>query len=206
MTASATVVGLPPDAPSHAEGGGPASLDEARAKKREQDREAKRRQRDREKSAKASETPEAPRPRASSNPEPAPAPSKPTVRFRDGSVVPAEVLVDRITLEQLASGAATAVASVTKDGRAFLLANLRLPSGRTMAGDVGYHAEVVLAMQGVSLTPEATAYANLLASLGVVAAVLTSLPKMELDAAATALPEIQKTVDAALGNLSGGRH
>lgn len=204
MTASATVVGLPPDAPSPAEGGGPASLDEARAKKREQDREAKRRQRDREKSAKASETPEAPRPRASSNPEPAP--SKPVVRFRDGSDAPAEVLVDRITLEQLASGAATAVASVTKDGRAFLLANLRLPSGRTMAGDVGYHADVVLAMQGVSLTPEAAAYANLLASLGVVAAVLTSLPKMELDAAATALPEIQKTVDAALGNLSGGRH
>lgn len=206
MTSSAsTIVGLPAEAaPSPAaDAGGPASLDDARARKREQDRAAKQRQRARERGA---EKPAASAAPSTSTPgEEAP---RPQVKFRGGDSTPATVYVDRATLEQLATGAATAVASMTGDGRAFLLANLRMPgTGRTLAGDVGHHADVVLMMQGIQLTPEATAYANLVASLGVVAAVLSSLPKMDMAAAAAALPELQKNVDAALGGLTpGGRH
>ena len=200
MTGSAsTIVGLPPDAPSPAEGGRPASLDDARARKREQDRAAKARQRNREKQAREA----APADASEEAGEPAPI----RVRFKDGETKPTEVLVDRATLEQLVQGATSAVASVTKDGRAFFLANLRVPgTGRTFAGDVGHHADVVLAMNGVALTPEATAYANLLASLGVAVAVVSALPKLDLEAAAAALPDVQRQVDMALGQLKGNSH
>lgn len=200
---SSTVTGLPPSydaeptSPGPASGGGAPSLsaDDARAKKREADREAKRRQRARERASAPADA----RPTAVAGDPPALDTPPVTVRFKNRVKDARIIEVEELSLERVAESACSTLASVTGDGRFALVAGLKLPSGRSLASDVGFAADNVLALHGVRLTPEATVYAQLAVAVATLAAVLSQVPKMDVATAQAALPELQQHLSGALG-------
>lgn len=116
-------------------------------------------------------------------------------RVRDARVIE----VEELSLERVAESACSTLATVTGDGRFALVAGLKLPNGRTLASDVGFAADNVMALHGVKLTPEATVYAQLVVAVATVAAVLSQVPKMDVATAQAALPDLQQHLSGALG-------
>ena len=210
VTGAHTLTGLPPAAqpPSDATGAGPVISDEDRAaeQRRAYNREAQQRSRQKRKGPAQAAAPSTPR--AAPPPPPAAAAAeapRPEVRYRDGSPSgpPRVIEIDRCNLETLVSGAATSIATVTGDGRAHLLGTIRMPgSGRTLAGEVGHHADVLLAIHGVALTPEQAAWGNLLTAVGLCAALVAQMPRITVEQAQQVAPAMQAQVDAALSPLA----
>lgn len=203
---STTVTGLPPapDAPASpgpapSAGGGTSPADDARARKRESDRQAKRRQRDREKVAAAvGPAGDVVPPRLRTTPTDADEPAV-VVRFKNHVRDARVIEVEELSLERVAESACSTLATVTGDGRFALVAGLKLPNGRTLAADVGFAADSVMALHGMKLTPEATVYAQLVVAVATVAAVLSQVPRMDVATAQTALPDLQQHLSGALG-------
>lgn len=132
----------------------------------------------------------------------------PTVRFKDGGTgLPDVIEVDRCCLETLLGTATGNAAGLLKDGRLQLLAVLQSPgTGRSLAADIGHQTDILLAINGVGLTPQQSALANLVVSIGVAVSMVAMLPKMSVDQANAIAPEIQTGMDAALKGITGGSH